>query len=626
MENPNAVVSPDEQPQEKVKPLNHVIIRFVGDSGDGMQLTGTQFSDTSALLGNDVSTFPNYPAEIRAPQGSVYGVSGFQVHIGQTEIHTPGDEVDVLVAMNPAALKTNLSSVSKGKTLIIDTDAFVKKNLAKAGYTSNPLEDDSLESYRVIAAPITQLTKESILDLGLDNKSMNRSKNMFALGMVYWMFSRPMEHTLNFLKKKFAKKPLIVEANTRVIKAGYNYAETLELLPNAFTVLPAKMEPGTYRIIMGNTATAWGFLAAMNNSGRELFLGSYPITPASDILHELSKHTHMGIKVFQAEDEIAGISSAIGASFAGDLAITTTSGPGLALKTEAAGLAVMTELPIVIVNVQRGGPSTGLPTKTEQSDLLQALYGRNGDSPLVVLAASTPSNTFNFAYMASKIALEHMTPVILLTDGYLANGSEPWKIPDISKLPAIDPHFAKLHDKNWEPYKRDKETLAREWAIPGMKGLEHRIGGLEKQDVTGNVSYDPQNHELMTRLRREKVERVADIIPPLTVDGAQEGDLLVVGWGGTYGSLFSSVKYLHETGYSIGLAHFNYINPMPKNTAEVFGKFKKIIVAELNTGQFHLVLQAKFPEHKFLKFNKIQGLPFTVLELTEKFKQLLTNQ
>ncbi len=625
MDNPDTTVDKAGQ-QNNANALNQVVIRFVGDSGDGMQLTGTQFSDTSAMLGNDVSTFPNYPAEIRAPQGSVYGVSGFQVHIGQREIHTPGDEVDVLVTMNPAALKTNLESVPKGKTIIVDTDSFVKKNLIKAGYETNPLEDGSLESYKVIAAPITQLTKEAILDLGLDTKSMNRSKNMFALGMVYWMFSRPMEHTLNFLKKKFAKKPLVVEANTRVIKAGYNYAETLELLPTAFTVLPAHMDPGTYRIVMGNTATAWGFLAAMHNSGLELFLGSYPITPASDILHELSKHIHMGIKVFQAEDEIAGIGSAIGASFAGDLAITTTSGPGLALKTEAAGLALMTELPIVIVNVQRGGPSTGLPTKTEQSDLLQALYGRNGDSPLVVIAASTPSNTFDYAYMASKIALEHMTPVILLTDGYLANGSEPWRIVDISTLPPIKPRFAEPNNPEWKPYQRDKSTLAREWAVPGMPGLEHRIGGLEKQDVTGNVSYDPKNHELMTRLRKEKVERVAEDIPPLKVEGAQEGDLLVVGWGGTYGSLFSAVKYLHETGHSIGLAHFNYINPMPKNTAEVFGKFKKIVVAELNTGQLQLVLQAKFPDYRFLKYNKIQGLPFTVLELSEKFKQLLSNQ
>ncbi len=625
MNNPDKVVE-KTGPQNKANTLSDVIIRFVGDSGDGMQLTGTQFSDTSAMLGNDVSTFPNYPAEIRAPQGSVYGVSGFQVHIGQREIHTPGDEVDVLVTMNPAALKTNLEAVPKGKTIIIDTDAFVKKNLEKAGYETNPLEDGSLESYKVIAAPITQLTREAILDLGMDNKSMNRSKNMFALGMVYWMFSRPMEHTLEFFKKKFAKKPLVVEANTRVIKAGYNYAETLEILPTAFTVLPAKMKPGTYRIVMGNTATAWGFLAAMNNSGLELFLGSYPITPASDILHELSKHTHLGIKVFQAEDEIAGISSAIGASFAGDLAITTTSGPGLALKTEAAGLALMTELPLVIVNVQRGGPSTGLPTKTEQSDLLQAMFGRNGDSPLVVIAASTPSNTFDYAYLASKIALEHMTPVILLTDGYLANGSEPWRIVDISELPPIKPRLAKANTPDWQPYNRDAKTLAREWAVPGTEGLQHRIGGLEKQDITGNVSYDPKNHEYMTRIRKEKVERVADDIPDLTIDGAQEGDLLVVGWGGTYGSLFSAVKYMHDTGYAVGLAHFNYLNPMPKNTEEVFKKFKKIVVAELNTGQLQFILQARFPEYRFLKYNKIQGLPFTVLELTEKFKQLLPNK
>ncbi len=612
-------------PRERAA-LDEVVIRFVGDSGDGMQLTGSQFSGTSALLGNDIATFPNYPAEIRAPQGSVYGVSGFQVHIGQVEVATPGDEVDVLVAMNPAALKTNLAAVPPGKTIIVDTDGFTKKNLAKAGYETNPLEDGSLEKYTLIEAPITSLTRTAILDLGLDNKSMNRSKNMFALGMVFWMFNRPLDHTIAFLEKKFAKKPQVVEANVRALKAGYNYGETLEILP-VYKVPPAKMEAGTYRIIMGNTALAWGLLAASEKSGLPLFLGSYPITPASDILHELSRHMHFGAKVFQAEDEIAGVGSALGAAFAGNLAVTTTSGPGLALKTETIGLAVMTELPLVVVNVQRGGPSTGLPTKTEQADLLQALYGRNGESQAIVLAATTPANCFDYAYVAAKLALEHMTPVILLTDGYLANGSEPWRIKKVADMPDIKPHLAKAQSKDngtpYLPYQRDAETLARYWAIPGMPGFEHRIGGLEKENLTGNVSYDPQNHEYMCKIRAEKVALVARDIPELQVEGAQEGDLLVVGWGGTYGSLHMAVKGLHEQGESIGLAHFSYISPLPSNTAEVFARFKRIIVCELNLGQFVVYLRNELPQFEYLKFNKIQGLPFAVVELRDKFKSLL---
>lgn len=604
--------------------LERVVILFVGDSGDGMQLTGTQFSDTSAMLGNDIATFPNYPAEIRAPQGSVYGVSGFQVHIGQTEISTPGDDVDVLVAMNPAALKTNLHAVPPGKTLIIDVDSFTTKNLQKAGYDSNPLEDDSLDNYKLIQAPITSLTRSSILDIGLDNKSMNRSKNMFALGMVFWMFSRPLTHTEKFIDNKFKNKPLVIEANKRALRAGYNYADTLELLPSAHTILPAKMKPGKYRIIMGNAATAWGFIAAAEKAGLELFLGSYPITPASDILHELSKHQHFGVKTFQAEDEIAGICSAIGASFAGDLAITTTSGPGLALKGEAIGLALITELPLVIVDVQRGGPSTGLPTKTEQSDLLQCLYGRNGDSPVIVVAASTPANCFDYAYEAARLAIEHMTPVILMTDGYIANGSEPWKIKSMDELQPITPRIAKYTEgKVWHAYERDEQTLAREWAIPGTAGLEHRIGGLEKDKISGNVSYVPDNHEYMVKIRAEKIKRVENAIPELTIEGAQSGDLLVVGWGGTYGSLHTAVNYMNETGEKIGFVHFNYLNPMPKNTAEVFGKFKKILVCELNMGQLSAVLRSRYPDHKFLKYNKIQGLPFTIMELVQKFSQML---
>jgi 2-oxoglutarate ferredoxin oxidoreductase subunit alpha len=606
--------------------LEAVIIRFVGDSGDGMQLTGTQFSDTSAMFGNDVATFPNYPAEIRAPQGSLYGVSGYQVHIGSVEISTPGDEVDLLVAMNPAGLKTNLHAVKPGHTIIVDTDAFTKKNLEKALYESNPLEDNSLENYRVIEVAMTSLTKEALKDVeGLDNKAITRSKNMFALGMVYWMYHRSTEHTIEFFKKKFKSKPEIIEANTKVLNAGYFFAETLELIPNAYTISPAKMPPGTYRIIMGNTATAWGFLAAAEKSGLELFLGSYPITPASDILHELVKHKHFGVKTLQAEDEIAGITSAIGASFAGDLAITTTSGPGLALKGEALGLAMMIELPLVVVDVQRGGPSTGLPTKTEQSDLLQALYGRNGESPVIVIAASTPANCFNYAYEASKLTLEHMTPVLLLTDGYIANGSAPWKIQTVDDMPDIRNMKVKESKENYHPYERDKDSLARYWAIPGTPGLEHRVGGLEKDKVSGNVSYVPENHEYMTHIRAEKIKRVQNYIPDQEVEFAQSGDLLVVGWGGTYGSLHTAVKRLNEESFkNIGLAHFHHLNPLPKNTEDLFSRFKKIVVCELNTGQFVKVLKANFSKHEFLQFNKIQGLPFSNNELMQKFKQILS--
>lgn len=612
-----------ENPQEI---LEAVIIRFVGDSGDGMQLTGTQFSDTSAMFGNDVATFPNYPAEIRAPQGSLYGVSGYQVHIGSVEISTPGDEVDLLVAMNPAGLKTNLHSVKPGHTIIVDTDSFTRKNLEKALYESNPLEDNSLENYRVIEVSMTSLTKEALKEVqGLDNKAITRSKNMFALGMVYWMYNRSTEHTIEFFQKKFKSKPEIIEANTKVLNAGYYFAETLELIPNAYTISPAKMEPGTYRIVMGNTATAWGFLAAAEKSGLELFLGSYPITPASDILHELVKHKHFGVKTLQAEDEIAGISSAIGASFAGDLAITTTSGPGLALKGEALGLAMMIELPLVVVDVQRGGPSTGLPTKTEQSDLLQAMYGRNGESPVIVIAPSTPANCFNYAYEAAKLTLEHMTPVLLMSDGYIANGSAPWKIQSVKEMPEIKNNLIKEFKENWHPYERDQNSLARQWAVPGTAGLEHRVGGLEKDKITGNVSYGPENHEYMTYVRAEKIKRVQNYIPDQETEFADSGDLLVIGWGGTYGSLHSAVKHLNDEGYkNIGFAHFHYLNPLPKNTEALLKRFKKIIICELNTGQFLKVLKSNFNGFEFLQFNKIQGLPFANNELVQKFKQLVT--
>ncbi len=606
-----------------IKEVDKVVIKFAGDSGDGMQLTGTQFTGTSALLGNDIATFPDYPAEIRAPQGTVAGVSGFQVHIGQAHIHTPGDNPDVLVAMNAAALKANLRNVSKGKTIIVDTDNFKRKDWEKAGFEDDPLVSGELRDYHVIEAPMTSLTKTALEGLGLDNKSVVRSKNMFALGMVYWMFSRPLEYTERFLKGKFGNKEAVLAGNVKALKAGFNYADTIEAFSSASTVLPADMEPGLYKNVMGNEATAWGFLAAAEKAGKELFLGSYPITPATDILQELAKHRHFGAKVFQAEDEIAGITSAIGAAFAGDLAITTTSGPGLALKGEALGLAVMTELPLVVVDVQRGGPSTGLPTKTEQSDLLQALYGRNGESPVIVVAAKSPADCFSMAFKAAKIALEHMTPVLLLTDGYVANGSQPWKILKTEDLDDITPHEADKSMQNWQPYERDTASLARYWAYPGQAGYEHRIGGLEKDGLTGNVSYTPENHEEMTHIREEKVQRVANYIPKLVVDGEQEGDLLVVSWGGTYGSTLTAISQSASTNKKVGLAHFNYIKPLPKNTAEVFSKFKKILVCELNQGQLVKYLRGELPQFTYQQFNKTQGLPFRVVELTHAITKTL---
>ena len=607
----------------KVVDLEKVVIKFAGDSGDGMQLTGTQFTDTSALLGNDLATFPDYPAEIRAPQGTVAGVSGFQIHIGRIDINTPGDIADVLVAMNPAALKANKNWIKKGGTIIVNIDSFTKKDLQKAGYESSPLEDNSFEGFNIIQAPITKLTRESLKDSGLDGKSIGRAKNMFALGIVYWMFNRPMEQTESFLKRKFSNRPEVVEANIKVMHAGYNFADTIEALSSSYTVLSANLEQGTYRNVMGNQAIAWGFLAAAEKAKKELFLGSYPITPASDILHELAKHKNLGVKTFQAEDEIAGICSAIGASFAGSLGITTTSGPGFALKGEALGLAVMTELPLVVVDVQRGGPSTGLPTKTEQSDLMQALYGRNGESPTVVLASSTPANCFDWSYMASKITLEHNTPVVLLSDGYLGNGAEPWKIKSIKDMPDIIPNIAK-EGEEYQPYKRDENTLARKIAIPGTKGLEHRIGGLEKEDVTGDVSYDPENHEKMCGIRAEKIRLISELIPQQKILGGEDSDLLVVGWGGTYGSLYSAVDNLIFEGESIALCQFNYINPLPKNTGALLKKFKKIVVCELNSGQFANYLRMNFQGIEFNQYNKIQGLPFTTSELKSHFKTLLS--
>ncbi len=606
-----------------IEDIDHVVIKFAGDSGDGMQLTGSQFSNTTAFIGNDLATFPDFPAEIRAPQGTVAGVSGFKIQFGSNRIFSPGDEADVLIAMNPAALLANIDWIKDRGTIIIDSDGFKKKDFEKAGYESNPLEDGSLEQYNLIEAPITKLTKDSVADCDIQNKFRARSKNMFALGIVYWLFNRPLDITEDFLNEKFKKLPEIAKANKQALKAGYNYALTVELLPSSYKVKAASLPKGKYRSIMGNQATAWGIMAAAEKSGLKLFLGSYPITPATDILHEIAKYKNLEIVSFQAEDEIAGICSAIGASFAGSLALTSTSGPGLALKGEAIGLAMMTELPLVIVNVQRGGPSTGLPTKTEQSDLLQAVYGRNGESPVIVIAASTPSNCFDYAYRAAKLAVEHMTPVILLTDGFIANGAEPWKIKSLSEMDNIQPALANKEDKDWNPYVRSDDKLNRTWATPGTKGLEHRIGGLEKQAITGNVSYDPNNHQEMVKVRAEKVARVANFIPELTFDGDGNADLLVVGWGGTYGGLHTAVSEMLEEGKSIAHAHFNFINTITKNTAAVFAKFKKIVVCELNNGQFVKLLQSELPEFDYLQYNKIQGLPFSKSQLINEFNNLI---
>ncbi len=607
----------------KIIELEEVVVKFAGDSGDGMQLTGSQFSDSSAFIGNDLSTFPDYPAEIRAPEGTIAGVSGFQVHIGHKEVQTPGDQADVLVAMNPAALKANLKWLKSGATVIIDIDNFDNKHYKKAGYVEDPLHDGSLEGFTLVKAPITDLTRATVKEFGLDPRMSDKTKNQFVAGMLYWLFNRDIKIGESFLGSKFAHNPQLVKANVAALYAGYNYAETVEAIATTFQVHPARKGTGLFRNITGNIATAWGLLAASERSGRQLFLGSYPITPASEILQELANMKKLGAITFQGEDEIASICAAIGASFAGSLGVTSTSGPGLDLKGEAIGLAVITELPIVIIDVQRGGPSTGLPTKTEQSDLMQALYGRHGESPCIVIAASTPANCFDFAYEAAKLAIEHMTPVILLTDGYLANGSELWQIPKVSKLPSIFPPLVKDNDPAYHPYDRDPVRLARYWAIPGQKGLRHRIGGLEKADVTGEVSYDPFNHEIMTLTRDEKVQRVANRIPEQIVEGKKNGDLLVVGWGGTYGALITAVRELQKDNMNISLAQFNYINPLPGNVEEIFGNFKKIVVCELNVGQFANYLRSKFPKFNYLQFNKIQGLPFLIYELKQKFNEIL---
>ncbi|MFI3321649.1 MAG: 2-oxoacid:acceptor oxidoreductase subunit alpha [Rikenellaceae bacterium] len=607
--------------------VEDVVIRFSGDSGDGMQMTGTLFTDTSAYLGNGVSTFPDFPAEIRAPQGTVSGVSGFQVHFGCKKIYTPGDYCDVLVAMNPAALRANARWLKKSATVIFDSDVFTEKNIVKAGFaTLDPFEELGITNYDIHPAPITSMTKEALKDSGLDNKSIVRCKNMFALGVCYFMYNRPMEYTVEFINKKFGRKPEIAAANITVLNAGYNFAHNQHLFGNTYDIPSATLDKGIYRNINGNQAAAWGFIAASEKSGRPLFCGSYPITPATHILEELAKRKDLGVKTLQAEDEIAGICTSIGAAFAGNFAVTTTSGPGLSLKSEAIGLAVMTELPLVIVDVQRGGPSTGLPTKTEQSDLNQALYGRNGECPLVVMTASTPSDCFHYAFWAGKIAMEHMTPVMLLTDGFIANGSEPWKIPSMSEYPEIVAPVIKdfTFDSKFMPYARDEQRLARKWALPGTLGVEHRIGGLEKDFLNGSVSHDPINHEKMVNIRKEKVEKVAEFIPEQEVIGSTDGgELLVVGWGGTYGHLLSAVEELREEGKDISLCHFNYIYPLPKNSEDILRRFKKIVVCELNLGQFASYLRQLHPDIKLEQLNKVQGLPFTVLELKEHFETLL---
>ncbi len=605
--------------------LEELSIRFSGDSGDGMQLTGTLFSEASALFGNGVSTFPDYPSEIRAPQGTIGGVSGFQLQIGSKKINTPGDYCDVLVAMNPAALKANAKWLKIGATIIVDSDTFNEKGFQRANYkTDDPIKELKLEDFKVIFAPITNLTKESLKETDLDNKSIIRSKNMFALGMVYYMFERPLNFTEHFFEQKFKTKPRVIDANKKVLRDGFNYAANIQAIANTYQIPAAtNIKKGLYRNINGNTATAWGLIAAAEKAKLPLFCGSYPITPATEILIELAKRKDLGVKTLQVEDEIAGICTAIGAAYAGNFAVTTTSGPGLSLKSEAIGLAVMTELPLVIVDVQRGGPSTGLPTKTEQSDLVQALYGRNGEAPVAIVAASTPSNCFDWAFIASKIALEHMTPVILLTDGYLANGSEPWFIPSMKDYPEIKPPLVPDGTQNYLPYERDPERLARRWAIPGQKGLEHRVGGLEKDFLKGSVSHDPANHQKMVEIRQAKVEKIQDYIPLQEVYGDQEGELLVISWGGTYGHMLTAVQELREQGKNVSLCHFNYIYPLPKNVRDIFKRYKNLLVCELNLGQMANYLRMNFQEFNYLQFNKVQGLPFTIIELKEKINQIL---
>lgn len=611
-----------------VKELEDVVVRFSGDSGDGMQLAGNMFSNISATEGNDISTFPDYPADIRAPQGTLTGVSGFQVHIGSDKVYTPGDKCDVLVAMNPAALKTQYKFCKPQAVIIIDSDSFTPRDLEKAKFTlENPFSELGIKN-EVVEAAITTMCKESLKDSGLDNKTIMRTKNMFALGLVCWLFHRDIKVGEKLLREKFAKKPEIAEANIKVLYDGYHFGENTHASVSTSYTVPSKKqkEKGRYMDINGNKATAYGLMAAAEKAGLQLYLGSYPITPATDILHELAKHKSLGVKTVQCEDEIAGCASAVGAAFAGALAVTTTSGPGICLKSEAMNLAVITELPLVVVDVQRGGPSTGLPTKSEQTDLLQVLYGRNGESPMPVIAATSPTNCFDSAYMACKIALEYMTPVVLLTDAYIANGSAAWRLPDLKEYPSIVPPYVKPEMAgSWTPFQR-AENGVRYWAVPGMEGFMHRIGGLEKSNENGAISTEPENHHLMTQLRAQKVERIADIIPDLKVEGEEDADLLIVGFGGTYGHLHSAMDTLNRSGYKVALAHFQFINPLPRNTEEVLRRYKKIVVAEQNMGQLAGYLRMKIEGIRLHQFNQVKGQPFVVQELVEAFTELIKNE
>jgi 2-oxoglutarate/2-oxoacid ferredoxin oxidoreductase subunit alpha len=605
----------------KKETVDRAVIRFCGDSGDGMQITGSQFTNTAALFGNDLATFPDFPAEIRAPAGTLPGVSGFQVHFSSNDVYTPGDTVDVLIAMNPAALKMNIADLKPNGILIVNLDNFEENDLRKAQVKVSPLEDHSLDAYRLFSVELTKLTRSALKELGLDAKSMDRCKNFFALGMCYWLYNRSMDLTVRWLGDKFKNKPDLVQANTLAMKAGYSYCEATEAFQVSYEIPPAKLEPGTYRNISGNAALALGFVAASQQAGVKLFLGSYPITPASDILHELSMYKDFGVTTFQAEDEIAAITSAIGASYAGALAITTTSGPGMALKTEALGLAVAVELPLVVCDIQRGGPSTGLPTKTEQADLLQALFGRNSEAPIPVLAPATAGDCFWIALEASRIAIKYMVPVIILSDGYLANGAEPWKIPNIEDLPKFEVKY-ETNPVGFQPYKRNPDTLARSWAIPGTPGLEHRIGGIEKQDVTGNINYEPLNHEHMVRTRAEKVAGIAQDIPEIVPAGDPSGDLLIVAWGSTYGPITMAMNAQREKGHKIGHMHLRHLNPLPRNLGDVLKRYKKVLVPEMNMGQLVMILRAKFLVDA-QSYGKIQGKPFKQSEIEDKIEELL---
>ncbi|HET9714032.1 MAG TPA: 2-oxoacid:acceptor oxidoreductase subunit alpha [Pyrinomonadaceae bacterium] len=613
---------PVTQAEKNLEEVETVTIRFAGDSGDGMQLTGTQFTNTSAVVGNDISTLPDFPAEIRAPAGSLPGVSGFQLNFSSQDIKTPGDQPNVLVAMNPAALKVNLSDLEEGGTLIVNTDSFTPENLKYANYATNPLEDNSLAGYRIHKLPITTLNMNALKgNVELSRKEIDRSKNFFALGVLYWLYDRPMENTLNWIRAKFAKSPELAKANEIALKTGYNFADTTEVFTTHYTVKKAQIAPGKYRKITGNEATAIGFIAASQISGRPLFYGSYPITPASDILHELSRHKAFGVKTFQAEDEIAAVCAAIGASFAGQIGLTGTSGPGVALKQEAIGLAVMTELPLVIVNVQRGGPSTGLPTKTEQADLFQAVWGRNGECPAIVVAPATPADCFHMAIEAVRLAFKYMSPVFYLSDGYLANGAEPWAIPGLDQLPKIDVHFAN-DPATFMPYARDAETLARPYALPGTPGLEHRVGGIEKQHITGNVNYDPENHHFMVKLRQEKIDRAVADVPPVEVMGEPAGKVLVLGWGSTYGSITSAVEKMQREGKSVSAAHLRHLNPFPRNLGEVLAAFETVIIPEMNLGQLCTMIRAKYLVDA-VPFSKVKGRPFQIREIVRKVEEYL---